>query len=144
MSIKKGEIKDLQYKYGVEWGIYSDFGNYNPYDPMQKMLQDKETLKKLSPEEHDRKMDEEWVIDNSSQEEDGNYFLYWGPLDDGDGIFSDTEMIIKSGKIDIESALKACDEILRKDNNKTLHYIEEFEKKESVNGKYFIAVGFGT
>ena len=122
MSIKKGEIKDLQYKYGVEWGIYSDFGNYNPYDPMQKMLQDKETLKKLSPEEHYRKMDEEWVIDNSSQEEDGNYFLYWGPFDDDGGrTFSDTEMIIKSGKIDIESALKACDEILRKDNNKILH-----------------------
>lgn len=148
MSIKKGEIKDLQYKYGVEWGIYSDFGNYNPYDPMQKMLQDKETLKKLSPEEHYRKMDEEWVIDNSSQEEDGNYFLYWGPFDDDGGrTFSDTEMIIKSGKIDIESALKACDEILRKDNsgyNKTLHYIEEFGKKESVNGKDCIAVGFGT
>lgn len=148
MSIKKGEIKDLQYKYGVEWGIYSDFGNYNPYDPMQKMLQDKETLKKLSPEEHDRKMGEEWVIDNSSQEEDGNYFLYWGPFDDDGGrTFSDTEMIIKSGKIDIESALKACDEILRKDNsgyNKTLHYIEGFGKKESVNGKDCIAVDFGT
>tara|TARA_B110000116_G_C16220245_1_gene309091 strand:+ start:51 stop:467 length:417 start_codon:yes stop_codon:yes gene_type:complete len=138
MSIKKGEIKDLQYKYGVEWGIYSDFGNYNPYDPMQKMLQDKETLKKLSPEEHDRKMGEEWVIDNSSQEEDGNYFLHDA------GIFSETEMIIKSGKIDIESALKACDEILRKENTMTLHYIERFGKKESVNGKDCIKVGFGT
>ena len=147
MSIKKGEIKDLEYEYGVKWSIFSNFGNYGPPKTYWEDFKDhgdgsftriknfRSPMTKEEVAEHCRKMDEEWVIDNSSQEEDGNYFLYWGPFDDGGGIFSDTEMIIKSGKIDIESALKACDEILRKDNNKTIHYIEEFGEKESVNGK---------
>ena len=150
MSIKKGEIKDLENKYGVAWFIFSDFGNYEPPKHDWENFKDngdgsftriknfKSPMTKEEVAEHYRKMDEEWVIDNSSQEEDGNYFLHDA------GIFSETEMIIKSGKIDIESALKACDEILRKENTMTLHYIESFGKKESVNGKDCIKVGFGT
>ena len=147
---KKGEIKDLENKYGVAWSIFSDYGNYEPLETNWENFKDngdgsftkiknfKSPMTKEEVAEHYRKMDEEWVIDNSSQEEDGNYFLHDA------GIFSETEMIIKSGKIDIESALKACDEILRKENTMTLHYIERFGKKESVNGKDCIKVGFGT
>ena len=129
MNIKKGDIKELENKYGVAWSIFSDYGNYDPHNGSQAMIND--------PKLHYQKMDEEWVVDNSSCEPDGNYLLH------SDGIFSETELIIKNGKIDIESALKACDEILKKENSTTLHYIESFEKK-SINEKEFIEVFMGT
>ena len=167
MVIKKGEIKHLEYKYGVCWEIFSDFGSFN--EEMRKDWREdfrdngdgsftrikgfKPPMTEEEVEEHQKKIDEEWVVDNNSEEKDGKYFLKvnWGGAQMDEVVYSDTEMIIKNGKIDIESCLKAYDEILKKLGIKTLHYIESFEKSETIsskredlNGKKCIEVSAGT
>ncbi len=162
MVIKKGKIKHLEHKYSVCWSIFSDFGIFNKEmrkDPLKDFRDNGDDsftrIKGFKPimteeevEERQKKMDEEWVVDNNSEEKDGKYFLKvtWEEV-----FYSNTEMVIRNGKIDIESCLKAYDEILKKQDNKTIHYIESFKKseairskKEHLNGKKCIEVFAGT
>ena len=172
MVIKKGEIKHLEHKYSVCWEIFSDFGSFN--EEMQKDWREDfrdngdgsfTRIKHPKPmayeeiKEQQRKIDEEWVVNNNSEEKDGKYFLKYDwykdeeacDKDETSSIYSDNEIIIHNGKIDIESCLKALDEILKKIDFTRIPYIEGFEKSETIesqeenlNNKKCIKVQFGT
>ena len=175
MVIKKGDIKHLEYKYSVRWEIFSDFGIFNEEmqkDPLEDFEDFGKGIIKIKPkpiskknmtleeiQEWQKKIDEEWIVDNNSEEKDGKYFLKLDWYKDEEAwekdetypVYSDNEMIINNGKIDIESCLKAFDEILKKIDYTTIPYIERLEKSETIesqeenlNNKKCIEVQFGT
>jgi|TARA_B100000809_G_C14684702_1_gene368222 hypothetical protein len=139
MSIKLGDIKELQEKYGIFWVKYFSYGEYD-FHKNKKLKPDKVScLIPNSWEEHERLMNENWIVDNSSEEKDGEYFLVDDLLE---GKFSKTKAIIKNGEIDVESFIKAYASLIKQDDDykdRTI-FIEQIFPSRKVDGKDCIDV----